>query len=196
MILPPNKLWLPQTEQVIDRPWFLIDKDTLKEQQRILSSMYFLLRQGDAFGERLKCVKCGNRHDYITLNCVERPFVGLMGGLYAYYRAIGDNALERSLTNERRSRLRGVRKIIRDMPDLSSVHPQLARQITLDTRANDLQMGAVALGMLEGIPPTLAHKLEERINARGIRPKFVLEAPNIFERQRVQRWSNGTPIHR
>lgn len=188
MATAPNKLWLPKLEKEIDRPWFLMDEAMVREQRRLLSSVYFLVRQGDAFGERLKCVKCGERHDYITLNCIERPFTGLIGGLYASFRVIGDNGLERTLRPEQRSRLRGVRKILNDMPDISKAHPQLARQMAKDLAPNDLQMGAVAIGLLEGIPATLAQRLADRINERYIRPPFRLAPPSMLDLERAKRW--------
>lgn len=42
----------------------------------IASGRWFLLRNNGPTG-RLKCGRCGARHDYFTLACVERPFHGL-----------------------------------------------------------------------------------------------------------------------
>lgn len=38
---------------------------------------WFLIRNDGAWYERLKCGRCGAKHAYFTLACVERPFHGL-----------------------------------------------------------------------------------------------------------------------
>ena len=43
---------------------------------RIAAGRWFLLRNDGPTG-RLKCGRCGQRHTYFTLACVERPFHGL-----------------------------------------------------------------------------------------------------------------------
>ena len=171
----------------IIRPWFDPGKEIMEEQFKLLNSIYFLIKQGDAFGERLKCVKCGLRHDYITLNCIERPFSGLTRGLYAYCQAIKDQGLLRFLSPEEKGRYETVTDLLNGMPDIGNVHPSMARELARDLGPSDMKVGAVALGILEGISETTARKLVEKINDRGLRPKLVLEVPNPFDKFRWER---------
>jgi hypothetical protein len=154
--------------------WFQPSNDTIQEQEKLLASTYFLVRQGGEFGERLRCVRCGGRHDYITLMCVEKPITGLANGLYAYYRALKEAVREADLTPQDAVRLQEITVVLRQMPDLSKVHPQMARQVVKDIGPSDMQIGAVSLGVLEGISPTQARRLVDKINERGIRPPYSL----------------------
>lgn len=188
MINKRRRIWTP------DRPnpqirtktaWFQPSNDTIREQHNLLSNMFYLVRQGAEFGERLRCTKCNNRHDYITLNCIEKPVSGLANGLYAYYRALKDSRAPDEMPPEVRERLEHIHQVLNMMPDLSTVHPQFARQFVKDIGPSDMQMGAVSLGILEGISPTEARRLADKINERGIRPKFVLGTPNQAEIDRA-----------
>src|SRR4051812_7659624 len=67
--------WLPTPEQIAAR-------------ERRLLSTYFLVRI-DGLGERGKCRRCGRKHEYFTLMCVERPWCGIDGGLFGYYQTLG-----------------------------------------------------------------------------------------------------------
>lgn len=167
-------LYLPTLKKAIIRPWFLPSSETLEEQRKLLSSIYFLVKQGDTFGERLRCVRCNNRHDYITLNCVERPFSGITGGLFAYYNLIKNNGLERYMSPSERARYDGIISTLK-MEDLSKKHPQTARQLIATLSPSDMSVGALSLGVLEGIANVHARKLVEKINDRGLRPKLVLK---------------------
>jgi hypothetical protein len=177
----PNTLWLPTLGKAVPRPWFLPSQATIDQQRRILASSYFLVRiAGNAsIGEALVCDQkrggCGAKHQYLTLRCVEQPFSGLTGGLYAYFRAIRDNGLERLLSPSEQARFDALNGGVFDgLPDLATRHPSLARNVTSGLGARDAQLAAVALGVLEPIPPSLARKYRDRINARGVRPKFTL----------------------
>lgn len=173
-------LWLPSLQKEIPRPWFLPSEETLEAQRRILSSQYFLVRIGGngGIGEALRCDPtkggCGAKHQYITLRCVEQPFSALTGGLYAYFRAVGDNGLERALTPSERERFEAIKRQVpfADLPDLATSHPEMARAGGL--APTDAQLSALALGVLEPIPPTLARRYAQRINDRGCRPRFEL----------------------
>lgn len=178
-------LFLPTLGKAIPRPWFLPSAETLAEQTRILESTYFLvrIRGNGGIGEALVCDPrkggCGQKHDYITLRCVEQPFSGITGGLLAYYRAVGDNGLSDALSPHERLRLDAIRSrlgeagsLLGSLPDLSAHHPETARGMNVGPR--DAQLAAVALGVLEPIPGSLARRYRDRINARGIRPKFTL----------------------
>jgi len=178
-------LTLPTLGKAIPRPWFLPSAETLAEQHRILSATYFLvrIRGNGSIGEALICGGCGRKHDYLTLRCVEQPFSGLTGGLLAYYRAVADNGLLDALSPSERMRMdainRGLRGgiggLLSGLPDLSTRHPEMAKSMQLGSR--DAQLAAVALGVCEPIPPTLARKYAQRINARGIKPPFTLPGP-------------------
>lgn len=181
-----STLWLPTLGKEVPRPWFLPSAETLAHQRRILESTYFLVRIGGnaGIGDALICGKrrpngeivggCGAKHRYLTLRCVEQPFSAITGGLYAYYRAIGDNGLERMLSPSERARFDAIKEQmpLMGLPDLATHHPEMARSLGL--APNDAQLSGLALGVLEPIPPTLARKYRDRINARGVKPKFTL----------------------
>lgn len=182
----PTKLYLPTLGKEIQRPWFLPSAETLAEQQRILESTYFLVNiaGNNGVGEALICDPkkggCGGKHRYITLRCVEQPFSGITGGIYAYYRAVTDNHLADDASPEEKTRLRAIRDRLsrigafRDLPDLATHHPEMAKKVTAGLGERDEAGAGMALGILEPIPPTLARKYADRINARGCRPRFTL----------------------
>ena len=174
-----------QDDHRLRTSWFQPTDETMKEQESILSNTYFLVKQGNEFGERLKCTVCGRRHDYITLMCVEKPISGLANGLYAYYRALKDAHVETELKPAQLTRLNEIYEVLQRMPDLSKVHPQLARKVVQDIGPSDLQIGAVSLGILEGISPTEARSLVERINYTGIRPSYTLNPVSQAEIDRA-----------
>lgn len=173
-------LWLPTLKKEIPRPWFLPHPEIWKEQQRILASHYFLVNiaGNNGVGEALICDPkkggCGGKHRYITLRCVEQPFSGITGGIYAYWRAIGDNGLANHLAPAERARFDAATNVLAGVPDLAVSHPELARSMTRGLAANDALVGAVALGVLEPVPVTLARRYADRINSRGCRPRFTL----------------------
>lgn len=179
----PTRLWLPTLGKAIPRPWFIPDQESLIAQQRIMASTYFLVNiaGNSGLGEALICDPkkggCGGKHRYISLRCVEQPFSAITGGLYAYWRAVGDNRLAGSLPPAERARYEAATDLLGGAPDLASSHPDLARSLTRDLAPNDAALGAVALGVLEPIPTAYARKLAARINQRGIRPRFTLPGP-------------------
>lgn len=169
------------------RAWFDPSIQAQREQYKLLTSIYFLIKQGDVFGERLKCVKCGGRHNYITLNCIERPFTGLTKGLYAYYQAVKDHGIAEHLNEAEVSRYRSMERSLNQMPDIGLSHPEMAKQITKELGPSDALIGALALGILEGISSIMAHKLVQKINDRGLKPKLILEKPSTFDKLLRQR---------
>lgn len=178
-----EKLWLPTLQKEIDRPWFLPDISALQEIHKLLSNSFFLVKN-DGFGERLKCPRCGKKEQYITLNCIERPFTGMTHGLYAYYRAAKDNKLTQHMNPVQLSRYKNVSRMfhsIDGLPDLATMHPEMARKIVKDLGPSDELMGAVSLGVLEAIAPKHAQRLVDRINDTGLRPKLVLEKPTTYD---------------
>lgn len=175
--LAPDQLWLPTLNKAIPRPWFLPSAEVLAEQRKIMESSYFLVNIG-GIGEALICDPrkggCGGKHRYITLRCVEQPFSGITGGLFAYYRAVGDNRLAHHLPPSERLRYDAIGRTLAGLPDLSTGHPETARRLTAGLGQSDALLAGEAIGILEPIPPTLARRKVEQINSRGLRPKLVL----------------------
>lgn len=177
----PTKLWLPALGREIPRPWFLPDRRTLEAQRRIMESTYFLVSirgTTSPLGEWLRCDPkkggCGGKHDYLTLRCCAQPFSGITGGLFAYWRAVGDNGLVSSLAPSERARYDALTNTLGGIPELAASHPEMARSLTRGLAPNDAVIGAVALGILEPVPYTLAKKYRDRIRARGCKPRFDL----------------------
>lgn len=185
-----RNLWTPKPigeDYQFKTSWFQPSQDTLREQENLLAHMYFLVLQGDEFGERLRCVRCGTRHKYITLNCIERPITGLAGGLYAYYRAVRDNTAPNTLKPAHQERLIQIKQVLDAIPDLSISHPLLARKMFKDVGPSDLQLGAVALGILEGISPTDAKRLVVKINERGLERPYTLSVSEQTRQAEIDR---------
>lgn len=183
-----NPITLNRKPRKLTTSWFQPNITTLQEQDNILSHMYFLVKQGDVFGERLICRECGARHDYITLRCVYKPITGLANGLYAYYRAIKDHQLEGDLSPGNQARFAEIQAALQNMPDLATVHPSLARKLAADLGPSDLQLGALSLGILEGISPTEAHRLADKINEKGLKPRYELNPVNQQEIERALKY--------
>lgn len=170
-----RRIWTPPNDDHrFKTSWFQPSNDTMKEQEELLANMFFLVRQGSEFGERLRCTNCNGRHDYITLMCVYKPISGLANGLYAYYRAVKDAGISHTLKADAKERYDQIENLLSTIPDLSTIHPQLARKMVQDVGVSDLQLGAVSLGILEGISPTDAQRLVDKINEKGLRPPYAL----------------------
>jgi hypothetical protein len=160
----------------IELPWFVPTREALKERRKILAGRYFLVRAaGGPAGEIWRCGRCGGKHRYFTLMCKEQPFSGLTGGLYAFWHVVGAQGAATFLSDAQRVRLREMSKLFgpsKDAPDLSTSHPETARQLA--TAETDADLGALALGILEPITRAEAQRYADRINAAGWRPKFTL----------------------
>lgn len=183
-------IYLPKTETGVSRTWLLGQVEELHRKFTFLNSLYYLVKQGAAFGERLRCNKCGGRHDYITLNCIPRPFTGYMNGLYGYYHLVKDNDLQRSMSDGEKARYNAIVETLDSVPNLASVHPRMAKKLVEDIGPSDMKVGAVSIGVLEGISRVHALKLVQQINDRGLKPKLVLEVMNPYEKLRRE-LSNG-----
>lgn len=186
-----RRIWTPERPNPLvptKTSWFQPSNETMREQARLLAHSYFLVKQGDTFGERLKCTSCGLRHDYITMRCVNKPITGLAGGLFAYYRLITDLHLETELKPEQLVRFREIRSALNEMPDLSRTHPQMARQMMKDIGPSDMKLGALSLGILEPISPTEAADLVDKINERGVIPRYKLHAVGPAEFARMSEY--------
>lgn len=184
-----SRVWTPRTEDRLKTSWFQPSDETMKEQEQILANMYFLVRQGSEFGERLRCGYCNGRHDYITMLCVPKPITGLAGGLYAYYRAVKDLGAEAAFNDAQRNRINEIHDLLSQMPDLSKVHPEFSRKVVIDIGPKDMALGAASLGILEPISPTDARRFADKINEKGVRPRFELVPANRAEVDRALEYS-------
>jgi hypothetical protein len=160
----------PHVQAAIDAG-LLLTPEQIEERNRILASRFFLVRQG-SLGEIFRCKRCNQKHPYLSLMCCEQPFSGIDGGLYAFYKVMGRPDAVLQMTPEDRRKFRNVKRLFRpmaDLPDLGAGHPGYARQVARYDHLGDrdAQIGAVALGILEPIPPTLAQRYLDRINLRG-----------------------------
>jgi hypothetical protein len=156
--------------RLVDVP-YLVSSETERERRRILTARFFLVRQG-SLGEIFRCGLCNGKHTYLTLRCVEQPFSGLGGGLVAYYRVMGTPEALARMHPAERERFAEVARIfdpISRATDLGARHPHLAATLGKAELLgeHDAALGAIALGILEPIPQTLAQRLLDRINVRG-----------------------------
>lgn len=140
------------------------------ERDRIRGQSYFLLRiAGNAgVGEVWRCKRCGGRHAYMTASCIERPFNGLDQVVHAVYQQAGDLAAVQSVgPSARQTVKRAILREIADVPDLATMHPELARQQAAQRHltAFSIEIGGVKLGQVEEIPSTYAQRLLDKINA-------------------------------
>lgn len=160
-----------QEEVVI--PWWVISPEQEEAKKNLLESQFFLLRQG-SIGEVLKCSRCGSKHRYFTLMCIERPFDGIHEGLHAYWYHAGRHGAENFLTEVELQRYEAIERVLNKTgtPDLASRHPETAKQ--LQTQENDFDAGTVALGLLEPITMEKARALAWNINAHGLKPPLRL----------------------
>lgn len=120
----------------------------------------------DGTGERWRCRACGCKHAHFTLQCVERPFRGLRGGLLAYWRntAVPDRDLSPKQRGARAALARSF-GFEAPLPSLGDRHPQAAR--ALATPETDFDFGAWVLGTIDPIPEAKARILASLINARS-----------------------------
>lgn len=139
-------------------PWLEVDPEAAAERLAIQRSTFFLVRiSGNAgVGEVWKCKECGGKHRYFTRRCVDLPFNGIEEALTAYWQHTGDQV--------RKHRLDGFLGAVSDLPDLASLHPEMARK--LGARNGEVAIGGMALGLVEQIAKTHAQMLLDRINSR------------------------------
>jgi hypothetical protein len=157
--------------QESELPWFLPSPEAQAERNALLTSQYFLVRIAGN-GDVWKCKHCGAKHNYITDQCIERPFSGIDGGLYGYWYTININNAADALTEKDKERYERLKGIFGGGPDLASSHPQTARSIGTEFNAGD--KGAFALGVLVGITKKDAQDLQDRINDTGVKPRLLV----------------------
>lgn len=152
-------------------PSWILRPDQVAEHDRILAGKYFLVRMA-GFGEIWRCKRCNGRHTYLTLNCIDQPFSGLTGGIFAYYKTAGMAGALQYMDPAQRARYDKMAVLFDDVPDLSTSHPEWARKIATPER--DIDRGVIALGILTPINRKEALARARAINMRGIKPRFTL----------------------
>ena len=146
------------------------------EREQLLATKYFLVKISGNHGyDLMRCKRCNGKHTYLSLMCEPQPFDGATRGVYAFYHALGLAGAMGYLTPAERERFERASKLFgpaRGLPALHTSHPRLAREI--GTAEGDADVGSFPLGTLEPIPPTLAQRLLDRINATGLKPPLVV----------------------
>lgn len=144
---------------------------------RLLAGSFFLvnMRLGNV-GEIFRCGRCNGKHARLTRYCLDRPFSGLLGGLYGFVATMQGAEAAGRLPPEAQHRVDSIRRVFAStagLPDLWSSHPGLARQLgggptpPGPSGGVDLDVGMVSLGLLERVEPVDAQKLLDRINTRA-----------------------------
>ena len=129
-------------------------------------SKFFLVRnRGSETGERYRCSRHEYRpgidqpvyHEYFTSMCVDRPWRGLEGALYAYATITHNEQLAHRL------------KYL--APQANIVHPRTFQPPDAFTDADII---AITIGTLEPITRARAERLAQDINAKRPPEPFVL----------------------
>ena len=181
----PNVIPHPQTGRPIALPpitRLLLTKRQQIERQRLLRGRYFFvnLRQGN-LGEVFRCSRCGGKHSRLTLYCLDQPFSGLLGGLWAYTWTVGVSGASETMAPLERARYAALIELfepranlgdVAQIADLADHHPQMARALAADAEpgrpgAMHLDVGMVSLGLLEQIDTKEAQRQLDRINTRA-----------------------------
>jgi hypothetical protein len=166
----PNRVLVPRDklgrQAIPNRPRLLYTPKELAELERIKQAEFFLIRNGRADDDPVRCPHCGRPEMYLTLGCIERPFNGLVEGLYAYV-----------VNSSNRERARILDSYIQE---LERAHPFTANKLRPAEAGEDLL--AWSLGIAEPISRAKAYALAQAINERGLQPPLVLE-PIIMPRR-------------
>lgn len=179
-LMPPSReLVLPDGRTLVVPAW--VETATAQaERRRIVGGRFFLVSlKGGQLGERLRCKRCSDRHQYLTRYCLELPFAGLKGSLWAYLHTMS-GLLPSELDPIQRAKLTGLRMLFPGSPhaaealDLAASHPQTARALRRsmtepgrDGAHSDIDVGAVAVGLVERVEKPDAQQLLDRINTRA-----------------------------
>lgn len=147
-------------------------QEEIDHRERVLRSTYFLVRQGD-LGEILRCKRCGSKHPYFTLMCIEQPFSGITEGLFAYVHVGRPKAERKELPPDKRAQYERIAAAL-GTRDLDDTDPETARKIR-PADPDDIDSISFALGVLEPITRQKAQQLLWRINARGVRPPLNVD---------------------
>jgi hypothetical protein len=170
----------------------LLTKQQQQERTRLLLGQFFLVNMslGD-LGEIFRCGRCNGKHVRLTRYCLDRPFSGLLGGLYGFVMTVQQAEAAGRLPPEAQDRVDRIRRLFgvtTGLMDLAASHPDLARQLAGGSNGTgnvDLDVGMISLGLLERIEPRDAQWLLDRINTRaaayGAPPLVVpgLKSPDL-----------------
>lgn len=127
--------------------------------EALRNSTYFLVRNGGA-DSPAKCGRCGAIHAYLTRMCIEQPYRGLLGALYAYVRITHDAAHMRRISG------------LRAMPYLHDGHPYTAHE---RAPVEGEEIVAYELGAAEPIDEKRAMRYAEALRIRRVQPPYILE---------------------
>lgn len=176
-------LILPNGREVARPSWWR-DQAEVDARDNSLRGKFFVvcIAGNGGVGELWRCRRCRGRHRYMTASCIERPFNGLDGALYAIYQQAGDLAAVRALGGRQLAADAAqllVREVMR-LPDLATAHPDLARRQSAGLSQFDVSLGGISLGTVEEIPRTYAQRLLDRINqSRATVAKLTVEGLEI-----------------
>lgn len=140
----------------------------MAELERLKQSQFFLFRNGRQDDDPGRCrgyagrPGCGAKHQYLTLGCIERPFNGLVEGLYAFVRSASNRELALGVLDPL-------------LGQLETAHPFTANRLRPDELGEDLIAWSLTLSV--AIDRKKAYALQDAINAMGLRPPLVLEPP-------------------
>lgn len=130
------------------------------EKRQLAANQFFLVRISGQW-DRWRCRNCHSHHPYLTLRCIEQPFSGLTGGLYAVWKAVGAHEVLPTLSPAQRAKFDRVAGLFSGV-DLASSHPRTARGLAV--AETDADLGAIALGILTPVSKAHAQALLDRIN--------------------------------
>jgi hypothetical protein len=152
--------------------------DERRAMDEALAARYFLVRIGGNAGyDLMRCKRCNGKHQYLTLMCEPQPFSGATKGIFAWFHALGLPGKEFEMSPEDRKRFADLARLFKlGRHDIGASHPRMAA--AMKTEQNAVDIGAFPLGTLEQIPPTLAQRLLDKINATGLKPPLVV--PGLF----------------
>lgn len=155
VVLPNWTIGTPEQAEAIE-----------EHRRRLLASRYFLVKIAGN-GDVWRCRNCNAKHTYLTLHCIEQPFPGVYGGLYAYYHTVTASGAHLAFDPVQQARYDRFKELfdLQQLPDLATGHPMLAR--ALATSDNEADIGALSLGVLEPITKTEAERFAGWIRDRG-----------------------------
>src|SRR5215210_6019374 len=140
---------------------FLEPPEVVAERERRKANSWFLLRNNGEAGERWTCGRCQAKHEYFTLQCLPRPWNGLVEALYAFIQTEPENPLTPRITFP--------------LANIAQRHPHTTRLLQSDPEAQELF--ALSIGLVEPITPTRARMFIEAINSTGVKPPLRFIAP-------------------
>jgi hypothetical protein len=135
-------------------PGFLEPPEVVAERERRKANSWFLLRNNGEAGERWRCSRCNGKHEYFSLQCLPRPWNGLVEALFAFIQTVPDDPR--------------VPRISMPIMNLAERHPQTMKLLKADPEAQELF--ALSIGIAEPISAVRAKLFIEAINSTGLRP--------------------------